>query len=353
MTKRRITIGFISALLIVSSIIAASWLTFLYSPIVTNNEGYKYTVQPGNSIKTVINDLYFKNIIHNRFYLTLLVRFRGDSQDLKAGEYFFAKGTTPSKMLNQMMTGRGLVYHAFTIIPGWTFKELREAILNEPNVKHTLQNYSDNAVMSYVGSPILVPEGQFFPDTYYFAGGITDMTLLKRAYKTMQNKLNTAWMNRAPGLPYQNPSEVLVAASLIEKEAYLNEERPIIASVLVNRLQKDMLLQIDPTVIYGMGARYDGKIHKEDLLDNNPYNTYVHKGLPPAPIAMPSLDSIMAVVHPAKNDFLYYVARGDGSHQFSVTYIDHQTAVGEANKVNGFFNRELLRYQLQKNFSKS
>lgn len=354
MTTRQITIAVILTLCLVGFVFTISWIKFLNTPLITEEQGYKYRVQPGNSFKTVINDLYFKNIIKNRLFLRILVRMRGEAQELKAGEYLFPKGTTPTTMIHQLVTGTGLVYHAFTIVPGWNFKELRESLQNENFLRHTLQNMSDESVMGRMGHPDLTPEGQFFPDTYYFAEGITDVVLLKRAFQAMQNKLNTAWQERESDLPYKNPNEVLIAASLIEKEAYLKDERPVIAGVLVNRLRKDMLLQIDPTVIYGMGTRYDGKIHKENLTENTPYNTYVHKGLPPAPIAIPSLDSIMAVVHPQHNDYLYYVARGDGSHEFSVTYEEHQTAVTKfnANTNSWFFNKYLIRYHLLKLFSK-
>lgn len=347
MKKRDVLSGLCGVLVIVGILFTALWVKFLVTPLITDAYGYQYTVRPGSAIKTVIQDLYSKNIIHNRFFFHLLVRWRGDGQALKAGEYFFSKGTTPSKMLNQMVAAKGLVYHAFTIIPGWDFNDLRAAILEADRLRHTLQNVSDQEVMTHLGRRGEWPEGQFFPDTYYFAEGISDIALLKRAAETMQSKLNTAWDARAANLPYKNSYEVLIAASLIEKEAYLNEERPMIAGVLMNRLRKDMLLQIDPTVIYGMGSRYSGKIRKEDLLENNPYNTYVNKGLPPTPIAMPSLESLMAVVHPQQNDYFYYVARGDGSHQFSSTYIQHQTAIVEMNKGNPwFFNTELLRHNL-------
>lgn len=349
MIKRRIKIIILSVLAVICLIFAGTWIKFLNTPLITAESGYKYTVQPGNTIRTVINDLYYKDIVHNRYYLYLLVRYRGDGHDLKAGEYFFPKGTTPSSMLNQMVTAKGLVYHSFTIVPGWTFKDLRQAIVKETLLRHALQSLTDQEVMNRLGHPNEVPEGQFFPDTYYFAEGVSDFVLLKQAFAAMQRKLHTAWQERSPGLPYKTPYEILIAASLIEKEAYLNEERPIISGVLVNRLHKDMLLQVDPTVIYGMGLRYDGKIRKEDLQENTPYNTYVNKGLPPAPIAMPSLESIMAAVHPQNNEYLYYVARGDGSHQFSTSYIEHQAAIMEVNKVNPwFFNRELLRYHLRK-----
>ncbi|MBV9575419.1 MAG: endolytic transglycosylase MltG, partial [Gammaproteobacteria bacterium] len=159
-----------------------------------------------------------------------------------------------------------------------------------------------------------------------------DLVILKRAFDLMKNKLATAWEKRALDLPYQNAYEALIAASLIEKEAYLNTERPIIGGVLINRLRKNMLLQFDPTVIYGLGTRYNGKIHKQDLLENTAYNTYVHRGLPPTPIAMPGLASLQAATHPDTNDYIYFVAKGDGSHQFSKTLSEHNAAVKKANK---------------------
>lgn len=328
-----------------------SWISFLYTPLVKDEEGYKYTVELGASLKSVINDLSVRGIVRHPYYMRLLMAYRGDAPKLKAGEYLFPQGTTPASMLDQMVTGTGLVYHAFTIIPGWNFQDVRRALLGEGRLRHTLENLTDQEIMAQLGQPQLMPEGQFYPDTYYFAPGVADIILLKQAFHAMQTKLTTVWEARAVELPYKNPGEMLVAASLIEKEAYLNSERPIIASVLVNRLKKDMLLQIDPTVIYGLGPNYRGDLYKEDLLTDTPYNTYLHKGLPPTPIAMPGLDSMVAAAHPETTIYLYYVARGDGSHQFSETYIEHKIAVTEANKViPGFFNVKLVKYYLVKNF---
>jgi len=321
-----------ATLLIFFVAILGVWIKFLNTAIITTEPGYTYTVPSGATLKTVIHDLYQKDIIKNPTFLNLLARMRGAAHELKAGEYLFPKGTTPSTLLNQITTGSGLVYHGFTIVPGWNFKELSDALLKETHLRHTISSLKNDVLMARLGHPELNPEGQFFPDTYLFAGGTADIVVLKNAFKEMQDKLKAAWEKREPGLPYKNPYEALIAASLIEKEAYLNEERPIIAGVLVNRIRKDMLLQFDPTVIYGMGLRYVGIINKENLLEDSPYNTYIHKGLPPTPIAMPSLGSIMAVLHPEHNEYFYFVARGDGSHQFSRTLIEHNSAVTELRK---------------------
>lgn len=338
MTIRRLIV------LLILITIVGSWFKFLYFPVITDEQGYHYRVRSGTSIGAVVDDLYTKNIITNRFYFKCLIRLRGNGEDLKAGEYLFPKGSSPSSILNQLVTGSGIIYQVFTIVPGWNFKELSEALLQDDNFIHTLGNLSDRDLMNQLGRPNVLPEGQFFPDTYYFLQGSDDIALLKRAFKAMQDKLKSAWRDRAVGLPYKNAYEALIAASLIEKEVYLKEERPIIAGVLVNRLRRDMLLQFDPTVIYGKGSTFNGKIRKEDLLENTPYNTYVHRGLPPSPISMPSMESLIAALHPVSHDYLYFVARGDGSHQFSKTLDEHHAAVMLLKKINnGFFNEELIK----------
>ncbi len=351
MTRRQIVKPVLITFLILSLVFAVMWIHFLYSSLIHDEQGYRYTVKPGDSLKAVINDLSLQGIVHHPFYMKLLMRYRGDAPKLKAGEYLFPKGSTPSSMLQQMSTGSGLVYHAFTIIPGWSFRDIRHAMLQENDLQHTMEQKTDQEIMAYLHQPGVMPEGQFYPDTYYFAPGTMDIVVLKRAFQAMQTKLSEVWKSRPMNLPYKNPGEVLIVASLIEKEAYLKTERPLIAGVLMNRLKKDMLLQVDPTVIYGMGLRYTGKIRREDLLENTPYNTYVHKGLPPTAIAMPGFDSIMAAVHPDNTSYLYYVARGDGSHLFSDTYIEHQLAVTEASKIIAdFYNESLVRRYLAKIF---
>jgi peptidoglycan lytic transglycosylase G len=333
-------------LLLIFLAVLAAWLNFLYSPLINDDQGYKYTVPHGASFRSVSDDLYAKKIVTQRIFFNVLIRLRRDNRELKAGQYFFQKGTTPSKMLEQMASGNGILYHTFVIVPGWNFKQLTAALLQENSLNHKLAALTDTQLMTLLNHPELNPEGQFLPETYFFVEGSSDTAILKRAFKAMQEKLNIAWEQRANGLPFKNPYEVLIAASLVEKEAYLAAERPIIAGVLVNRLRRNMLLQFDPTVIYGLGPRYDGVIHKDDLLQDTPYNSYLHKGLPPTPIAMPSFDAIKAVTHPDQNDYIYFVARNrGGSHQFSRTLEEHHTAVEAAEKVfPWFFNTELVRH---------
>jgi UPF0755 protein len=194
---------------------------------------------------------------------------------------------------------------------------------------------TDKDLMLLLGDGNRSPEGLFMPETYYFSRGDSDLTILKRAHQLMQQKLNTAWNSRAADLPYQDAYQALIAASLIEKEAYLAKEQPIISGVLVNRLRKNMLLQFDPTIIYGLGSAYQGKIFKKDLTTDTPYNTYLHRGLPPTPIASPGITAITAAVHPAQHNYFYFVAVGDGSHQFTTNLQDHHQAVvnAETNKT--------------------
>jgi len=349
-----VTLFFLTGGLILIGL-AAAWIRFLHTPLITDEHGFKYTVHPGVSTRAVINDLYLQNIIKYPVFFKVLLRlkkFKGSPTQLKAGEYVFPKGSTPLDVLNQMILGSGILYHSFTIVEGWNFRQLEEALAEENHLHHTLQSLTNATLMAELKHPELEPEGQFFPDTYYFVEGTSDVALLKRAFRRLQQKLELAWLNRAPDLPYKTPYEALTAASLIEKEAYYPTELPIISGVLVNRLKKQMLLQFDPTVIYGMGIKYSGKIHKGDLHRNNSYNTYVKKGLPPTPICMPALEAIQAALHPEQHDYLYFVAKGDGSHQFSRTLVEHYKAVAMAKKFKpGFYNLPLVRYYLLQTIS--
>lgn len=299
---------------------------FLFTPVVSQNKGIVYYLRPGTSKTTFIKELSQQNIIHYSALFSLYVYPQSFAQ-LKTGEYLFPKGSTPISIWKQVTNGSGFVYHPFTIIPGWSFTQLRHLLSQTDGLRHLTAQLDDKQIMARLGYPNLMPEGEFFPETYYYTKNIPDLVILKRAVDFMRLKLNEAWQNRDSGLPYKNEYEALIAASLIEKEAHLDSERPIIAGVLVNRLRKDMLLQFDPTVIYGMGDRYTGKIHKENLQEKTVYNTYVYKGLPPTPIAMPSMASINAALHPQEHDYLYFVAKGDGSHQFSKTLPEHNAAV--------------------------
>ncbi len=344
MTKRRTLLAMIYSLLLVVAVFFVSWFHFIYSSSINSANGVSYTVREGASFDSVVTDLAHQNIIGNAHYFKVLVLLHGDLHKLKAGEYLFLPGATPTKILSQIVSGTGLVMHSVTIVSGWTFKQVREAINTESSLRHKTKDLSDTDLMKLLGQADLNPEGQFYPETYLFTRGTPDTKIYKIAFKAMQDKTAVAWQARDIKVPYRTMNEALIAASLIEKEARYDTERSTISGVIINRLKKNMLLQIDPTVIYGLGDRYKGAIYKSDLIENTPYNTYVHKGLPPTPIAMPGLASINAALHPEVNDYLYYVARGDGYHQFSKTLEEHNKAVTEARKVHAaFYNHELIK----------
>jgi UPF0755 protein len=321
-----------------------AWVYFFcYSPI-QDPQGARYIIHEGKSFQSVTEDLANQNIIHSSHLFNLLIRWHGYDHKLKAGEYLFPKGATPFRILQQIVTGTGLVQHPFTIIAGWNFKQVREALEKESLLQHTITNLTDQQIMTQLGQPNLNPEGEFFPDTYFFTADSADIKLLKRSFKAMQVKLNNAWQNRMSGLPYATPYQALIVASLIEKEAHFDIERPIISGVILNRLNKKMLLQIDASVIYGLGSRYDGTLYKKNLKENTPYNTYLRAGLPPTPIAMPGLSSIQAAMQPAIHDYIYYVARGDGYHQFSKSFNDHSKAIETVKKLQtSFYNSKLIK----------
>lgn len=328
----------------------AIFLILIFKPSISQDYGMEYTVHSGASIQSVENDLVARDIVSHPFLFRVLVFLHGSKHHLKAGEYLFPKGSSLMSMLRQMMTGRGLVQHSFTIIAGWDFHDVRKALDNEVLLQHDIAGLTDAEIMQKIGFSNVNPEGQFFPDTYFYTYGNSDLMLLKRAYKKMQTNLNAAWDTRVADLPFKNNYEALIAASLVEKEAHVKEERPIIAGVLINRLEKNMLLQFDPTVIYGMGDKYKGVIHKSDLEEKSPYNTYVYKGLPPTPIAMPSLESINAVMHPDHNNYYYFVARGDGTHQFTENLTEHHEAVNQAKvtrQEQPYFNSTLVKQYLK------
>lgn len=301
---------------------------YLHLPIVLQKEGATYYLRPGLANKNFVTEISQQGILPFPFLFSLYVSLQSHDQ-LKAGEYLFPRGSTPLSIWKQVTQGKGFFYRSFTIVPGWSFKQLREELSRTYGLRHLIDKLEEAEIMSGLGAKHQVAEGQFCPETYYYTHGVSDLVILKRSFNLMQLRLNEAWENKAAHLPYKNPYEALIAASIIEKEGFLDAERPIIAGVLINRLNRDMLLQFDPTVIYGLKERYRGTISKQDLLDDNPYNTYVHKGLPPTPIAMPSLQSLEAALHPQASNYLYFVAKGDGSHYFSSSLPQHHSAVVE------------------------
>lgn len=303
----------------------AYWRGFL-APVVTGTRAVDVEVTPGAPLRQVAAELHAQGVLPRPLDLVWLARLRGGAHSLRAGEYLVPPGTSVAGLLDLLKSGK-VVLHALTLVDGWTFKQVMQAVDSNPALRHTLAGMNSNAIMAALGHPGEAPEGRFYPDTYQFPKGTSDVAFLQRAYRDMQSHLESAWQQRAPGLPYQTSYDALILASVVEKETAQPTERGEIAGVFVRRLAKGMRLQSDPTVIYGLGNAYNGKITYKDLRTNTPYNTYTRNGLPPTPICLPSLASIEAALHPAPGDALYFVARGDGTHQFSATLAEQNAAV--------------------------
>ncbi len=307
--------------------LAVGWVAYyLWMPLALPATPFEFNIKNGTSMKGASRQLAQSGLLSQPTLFTWVARVSGNGSALKAGNYELDAPLTPWQLLQRLTKG-DVTQSEFKFIEGWNFNQLRAALNAAPDLSHDTQALSDAEIMAKLGAPNQHPEGRFFPDTYFFSAGMSDLKILSRAYKLMQAQLHTAWAERAPGLPYATAEEALIMASIIEKETGLASERPQIAGVFLNRLRMGMLLQTDPTVIYGLGAQYDGNLHKRDLLTDTPYNTYTRAGLPPTPIAMPGMESIRAALHPATTSALYFVARGDGSHQFSANLADHNAAV--------------------------
>ena len=302
------------------------WQSFISTSLVEGDHPVRLTIAPGSSLTGLAYRLHKARLVKHPRYLVWLARWQGKAGLIQAGEYEIMPGTTPAGLLDQIVSGK-VIQYPFTIIEGWTFLQLREALAAQHTMTSTLTGLSDAEIMEKIGHPGEHPEGQFLPDTYYVTRDMTDVELLSRAHAAMTEMLDQAWQERDVGLPYQQPYDALIMASIIEKETAVPEERERIAGVFVRRLEKGMRLQTDPTVIYGLGPSFNGNLRRRDLQQDNPYNTYRHRGLPPTPIAMPGHDSILAAMHPAQGDEIYFVARGDGTHYFSSTVEEHNRAV--------------------------
>ena len=283
-------------------------------------------IKKGDTLERVIKNLRDQRIAINPFWFKFYAYHSNLDQMLKVGEYVLDKGATAADILALLKEGKTRQY-SIRFPEGWSFKKVFQAIQDNPNLQHTLSDNELASVMEQLGSDKSHPEGLFFPDTYYFEKNSSDVELLKRAHDRMQRLLFTEWEKRDQDIPLESPYEALILASIIEKETAAAEERKKIAGVFTRRLKKDMLLQTDPTVIYGMGDKYKGNIRKRDLRKPTPYNTYVHKGLPPTPISMPGKAAIIAALHPSDGDALFFVARGHGRHAFSATYHTHEKYV--------------------------
>lgn len=285
-------------------------------------------VPAGSTPSGVLNRLQNDGVIRDAFWLRLYWRFNLADQSLHSGEYRMLPGMDMQSLF-EVWKRKEVVQYNLTLVEGWNFRQVRAALAAQPKLDQTLVGLSDSELMAKIGHPDVFPEGRFFPDTYRYVRGMTDAELLKQAYSRLQDVLDEEWEKRAPDVAYVDPYQALIMASLVEKETGVPYERGQIAGVFVRRLQQGMLLQTDPTVIYGMGQRYNGKLTRADLREPTPYNTYVNAGLPPTPIALAGREAIRAALHPAPGDSLYFVAKGDGSHVFSNDLDAHNTAVRE------------------------
>jgi UPF0755 protein len=301
--------------------------TALHQPLNLTQEQL-LDVPAGSSPTGVLNRLQTEGVIKDAFWLRLYWRFNLAEQSLHSGEYRMAPGMDAKSLLTLWQKG-DVVQYSLTLVEGWNFRQVRAALGKQAKLEQTLANLSDSELMAKLGHPDVFPEGRFFPDTYRYVRGMTDVELLKQAYNRLDEVLKEEWDKRASEAPYSNPYQALIMASLVEKETGVPQERGQIAGVFVRRLQQGMLLQTDPTVIYGLGERYTGKLTRAFLKEATPYNTYVISGLPPTPISMVGREAIHAAMNPVAGSSLYFVARGDGSHVFSNDLDAHNAAVKE------------------------
>lgn len=285
-----------------------------------------FTIKPGSGLRSASRQIRDAGVPLNPYLFELLVRINGKAAQLKAGSFEFAAGDTPTDLLRKISNGE-FSHGSLTVIEGWTFKQMRAAVDASTTIKHDTAGWSEQQIMQKVDSEFAAAEGLFFPDTYVFAKGSSDLEIYQLAHQALRKRLEQAWQERAGDLPYKSPYDALIMASIIEKETGQAAERDMIAAVFVNRLRAGMLLQTDPTVIYGMGDQYKGKIRKVDLQTDTPYNTYTRAGLPPTPIALPGAASLLAAFNPAKSNVVYFVAKGDGTSHFSTSLDEHNRAV--------------------------
>ncbi len=302
----------------------AAW--YAVTPVAVDKLPADFELPPGIRFRGAAQRIDAAGVRVGRFQFELLARALGRDQDIKAGSYELAAAPTPLELLDKLTRG-DVTQVELRFIEGWTFRQLRAALDAHPGLRHDLQGLPDAEVLRRIGAPEAHPEGLFFPDTYLFSRNTSDLRLLQRAYAAMRQHLAQEWAARDPSVPYRSPYEALIMASIVEKETGRAEDRDMVAGALANRLRAGMLLQVDPTVIYGLGEAFDGNLKRGHLQADSPYNTYLRPGLPPTPIAAPGLASLRAALHPARTQALYYVARGDGSSEFSRTLEEHNRAV--------------------------
>lgn len=286
----------------------------------------QFSLKHGSGLRSAARHLETVGAVASSWRFEMLARAIGLANRIQAGNYEISADITPYQLLVKVTSGDHR-QDKLTIVEGWTFRQLRAAVDAHPALRHDLESLRDGDIAQRLGISSASPEGLFFPDTYFFVNGTSDLAVLQRAHRMLQSQLNTVWQGRETGLPIESPYEALILGSIVEKETGQGSERSMIAAVFINRLRLGMKLQTDPTVIYGLGEGFDGNLRKRDLITDTPFNTYTRNGLPPTPIAMPGLGALNAALHPAKTKALYFVARGDGTSKFSESLAEHERAV--------------------------
>jgi UPF0755 protein len=317
-----------ATLAFIAAAVAAAVQWWILQPLALPASPFAFDVRSGASLKSLAHDLAAAGVLRAEFPLVILARLKGADRAIKAGNYEIAEGITLPVLLAKLTQG-DVTQAGLTVVEGATFAEFAAVIAANPAIVRTVLGLPEAELARRIGIPGASLEGWFFPDTYFFAAGSPDFALLSRAHRLMRARLDTAWAKRAEGLPLRDPYDALILASIVEKETGRAADRPLIASVFVNRLRLGMRLQSDPTVIYGLGTRFDGNLHKRDLETDTVYNSYTRDGLPPTPIALPGQASLDAVTNPPKTAYLYFVARGDGTSEFSANLADHNRAVAK------------------------
>lgn len=318
---------FISSLLfLVASLLFAAAVWWLQHPLLLAQDRVELSIEPGMSARKVVQQVKQAGVEVDAQLLFLWFRMSGQSRQIKAGSYEIGHGTTPRTLLSKLVRGEEAM-RTIKLIEGLTFRQWRQVLRSAEQLRSDTQDLSEAEIMEKLGRKDVSAEGRFFPDTYAYAKGSSDLALLRRAMHVMDQRLSEAWAQRLPDSPLKTPEEALILASIIEKETGRTSDRGEISGVFNNRLRIGMLLQTDPTVIYGLGEKFDGNLRKRDLQADTPWNTYTRRGLPPTPIAMPSKAALLAAVQPATTKALYFVSRGDGSSEFSATLEQHNRAV--------------------------
>ena len=312
--------------LVICGAVAGSVYWWLNRPLPLAADTVETSIEFGTSPRDIAMQWVQAGVKSSPILLYEWFRWSGESRKIRAGSYEIGRGTTPIALLNKMVRGdETLAVVRFT--EGWTFRQMRAELAKAEALKPTTASMGEAEIMQAIGAPGVAPEGRFFPDTYAYSKGSPDIAVLARAYRAMQRRLQGAWAERSPDTPLKNVDEALTLASIVEKETGQSADRGLVAGVFVNRLRVGMPLQTDPSVIYGMGAAFDGNLRKRDLQADTPYNTYTRAGLPPTPIAMPGKLSLLAAVRPEPTKALYFVSRGDGSSEFSTSLPEHNRAV--------------------------